>query len=103
VISYRLTPSAKSDLRSIILYTVSEWGIEQNDRYIAKLDECFAKIGRHEFPARRFHKKFPEILVTRCEHHLVFYLKTEPKNPVPIIAVLHERMDLIIRIKSRLK
>ena len=101
--AYNLASSAKSDLRDIALYTIKKWGKEQNDRYMAKLDDCFDKIGRHEFPARHFHRKFPKILVVRCEHHLVFYLRTERDETVPIIAVLHENMDLVTRIKSRHK
>jgi hypothetical protein len=36
-----------------------------------------------------------------CEHHYVFFTKP-PGAPVLILAVLHERMDLVARLKQRL-
>ena len=70
---------------------------------MALLDVCFDKIGNRELLARRFHKQFPEVLIFHCEHHQVFYLDTPPGEVVPIIAVLHENMDLLKRVKSRLR
>lgn len=37
--------------------------------------------------------------VVPCGRHFVFYLK---KEPAEIIAVLHERMDFLARLKNRL-
>ena len=42
----------------------------------------------------------PLLRVVRCEHHYVFYLKK--KTPV-IIAVLHEKMDVMQRLAGRLE
>jgi toxin ParE1/3/4 len=98
---YQLTPNTRADLRNIARYTKNTWGLEQTAVYRKKLTNCFDKIGRHEFPARCFHLKFPDVLIIRCEHHLVFYLETPLGEQVPIIAVLHKNMDLIKRIKSR--
>ena len=35
-----------------------------------------------------------------AEHHYIFYLRST--TPVVIVAVLHERMDLVNQIKERL-
>jgi len=43
----------------------------------------------------------PSLRVTRCEHHYIFCIWREGA-PAIIIAILHERMDLIARIKDRL-
>ena len=45
----------------------------------------------------------PEKLrVIRCEHHYVFYCLRKGQCPL-IIAVLHENMDLLSRLRARLR
>ena len=98
---YELTEDADSDLEEIIRYTLREWGETQAGAYADKLDRCFEKIARKEAVSRNFSKKYPQALVTRCEHHYIFYLHPEGGKP-RIFAVLHERMDLLTRLTERL-
>ncbi len=45
---------------------------------------------------------FPALRMARCEHHYVFCL---PRKDAPalIVAIFHERMDLLARLADRLK
>jgi len=99
--AYDLTPAAKQDLREIWLYTVEQWGEAQADRYTGRLEMCFRRIAGHRVRARTFSARYPQVQVTRCQHHYVFYLHSEGQQPL-IIAVLHERMDLLTRLGARL-
>ncbi len=99
--SYELTEGADSDLEEIARYTIRQWGEKQARQYADKLGRCFGKIARKAVVARTFSEKYPNALVTRCEHHYVFYLHPEDKRPI-IFAVLHERMDMLARLKERL-
>ena len=99
--NYKLTPSAKKDLREISRYTIKEWGIEQNKKYMQLLNVCFDEIGKGEIIERLFKAAGPDIYVKRCKHHFVFYLRERSSRAV-IFAVLHEQMDLIARLKKRL-
>ena len=101
MLSYDLTPAAEADLEEIARYTTLEWGPEQATRYIDKLHECFQKIAKKRVIGKTFSKRFPNVSVTRCEHHYMFYLHVKQTKPV-IIAVLHERMDMLARLKDRL-
>jgi len=98
---YELTEDADSDLAEIIRYTLREWGENQARAYADKLERCFEKIARKEAVSRNFSKKYAQALVTRCEHHYIFYLHPEGEKP-RIFAVLHERMDLLTRLTERL-
>ncbi len=107
--SYELTKSADSDLEDIVRYTIKNWGEQQTRFYLEKLHSCFQKIGNNEVIGRVFSERFPQARVTRCEHHYVFYLILEDRssdpnveNPPRIFAVLHERMDMLARLKERL-
>ena len=82
-------------------YRVEQWRERQADRYTGRLETCFGRIARRPRPIRSFSERYPQVRVTRGEHHYVFYVQPEGQNPL-IIAVLHERMDMLARIGKRL-
>ncbi len=98
---YRLTPDAEDDLLQIAAYTIETWGPGQADRYEAALVQCFGAICRGDAHSRLPIPRRPEIRVTRCRHHYVFSFHADDAPPL-IIAVLHENMDLVTRLRKRL-
>lgn len=98
---YELTPAAKRDLRAIWIYTEEQWGEPQADRYLGHLEACFRRLAGGRARARAFSGQYPHVRVTRCQHHYVFFIPREGQPPL-VIAVLHERMDLLGRIGERL-
>ncbi|GJL51199.1 type II toxin-antitoxin system RelE/ParE family toxin [Candidatus Nitrospira salsa] len=100
MLSYELTKDAEADLEEIIRYTTLTWGLEQAERYFKNLQRCFNKIGTRQDTRKSFHKHLPQAFVVPCEHHYVFYLLPKQSKP-QIIAVFHERMDLMHRLKER--
>lgn len=97
---FKLTPAARTDLADIARYTADKWGKRQALKYADLLDQCFQQIAEEKDISKTIlpHNEF--VRVCRCEHHCVFYFRQE-KDPV-ILAVLHEKMDLIERLKERL-
>ena len=100
--AYELTPAADSDLAEIARYTIETWGVPQARRYEARLKHHFALIARGKARTRVFLKHRPELLVSRCEHHYVFH-RIRPEGRPLIIAVFHESMDLMSRMRKRLE
>jgi plasmid stabilization system protein ParE len=98
---YQLTPKADDDLSGIAGYTIVTRGEEQAEYYAGKLRSCFEAIGRGKARSRKLLKTRPDLLVIRCEHHYVFYRLRKGQSPL-IIAVFHENMDLMIRLRNRL-
>jgi plasmid stabilization system protein ParE len=98
---YVLTSSAEDDLKDIARYTLKQWGKKQSLQYATLLETRFLEIADRTSFSRPFSESYPQIRVTRCEHHYIFYLHPEGKRPC-IIAVLHERMDRVARLKNRL-
>ena len=45
---------------------------------------------------------YPELCMAHCEHHYLFCLPRE-KAPALIVAIFHERMDLMARVVERLR
>lgn len=99
---FELARSAESDIRSIAIYTLEKWGARQATRYAAILDAHFEAIANGKARTRVFLQHRPELLVSRVEHHYVFHLNRRKQCPL-ILAVLHENMDLMTRLRDRLR
>jgi len=98
---YRLTPAAQDDLREIARHTLAKWGKAQALRYGETLEKRFQAIADKTALRRTFSERFPQVFVTRCEHHYIFFLHPEGQ-PSCILAVLHERMDFVAWLGKRL-
>jgi plasmid stabilization system protein ParE len=70
-------------------------------QYASLLETRFLEIASRAAFSRPVSERYPQIQVIRCEHHYVFYIHSEGKAPC-IIAVLHERMDMLAKLKDRL-
>ncbi len=90
--SFRLTELARQDLRSIGRYTQANWGREQRNIYLSKIDASFHLLasdperGRACDEIRSGYRKY------RVGRHVIFYLLSAAG--IEIIRVLHDRMDL---------
>ena len=100
MLPYILTKDADVDLEEIIRYTTLKWGPDQAKKYFKKLQRCFDRIGNKQVAMKSFHKRLPQTFVIPCEHHYIFYLLPKQSKP-QIIAVFHERMDIVNRLKER--
>lgn len=98
---YELSPDAERDLFAIAAYTFEQWGVTAAERYEAALTACLLGLAIGRLRARRPLAHRPDVLVRRCEHHFVFVLRRKQK-PLLVLAVLHESMDLLQRLRARL-
>jgi toxin ParE1/3/4 len=71
-------------------------------RYVAKLEEGIARLASRKGIFKDMSALYPALLMARCEHHYVFCLPRE-RSPALIVAIFHERMDLMARLADRLK
>ncbi|KAF1366628.1 type II toxin-antitoxin system RelE/ParE family toxin [Yokenella regensburgei] len=99
--AYILTTDAEADLRGIIRYTRKQWGTAQVRRYIVRLEHGIADLAAGRGSFRDMSELFPELRMIHCEHHYVFCL---PRGSAPalVVAIFHERMDLMARLSERL-
>lgn len=97
--NYQLTLAAEDDLRGIWRYTYDKWGPEQADMYLDQIGDCLDAIGLGRVHSRSSDKLPDGVYVYRCQKHFIFWIDID--NLI-IIAVLHERMDVVERLKDRL-
>ncbi len=100
--NFELAEAAEADLKAIALYTISKWGARQAVRYGAAFDAHFEAIAKGTARTRIFLPHRSELKVSRVEHHFVFHLERKNRCPL-ILAVFHENMDLMSRLRSRLE
>ena len=99
---YVLTEAAESDLRAIVRYTRKKWGNAQVRQYIAKLEKGMASLAGGQGVFKDMSDLFPDLRMGWYEHHYIFCLPREDA-PALIVAIFHERMDLMTRLDDRLK
>ncbi len=99
---YVLTVAAELDLRGIVRYTRKQWGDAQVRRYVATMERGIARLAAGQGVFKDMSALFPALRMGRYEHHYVFCLPREGA-PALIVAIFHERMDLMTRLAERLK
>lgn len=93
--------AAAADLREISRYTLDQWGEAQARRYIEQLDDAAAAVSDGRGVFKDWSDVLPGLRVAHVGRHHIFCLP-RPDAPALILAILHERMDILDRLKSRL-
>jgi len=98
---YLLTKAAEADLRAIIHYTRQQWSDARTQKYITMLEQGMAALSLGKGYFKDISDLIPDLRMAHCGHHYIFCLP-RPHAPAIIIAIFHERMDLMTRLKHRL-
>lgn len=86
------TEKARADLDDILDYTLSEYGLEQAERYVTQLQATFNTLEAQPRLARERPEFTPPVRIHHHAHHLIVYL-VKDTGGLLIVRVLHERMD----------
>lgn len=99
--AYKLSIDAENDLDEIWYYTFLKWSENKADEYLDELTICCRNISEKKYLWKKLIDIHPDLKYMQCKHHFIFFLIDHDTKPL-IIAVLHERMDMILRVKKRL-
>lgn len=98
---YNLTEEAAEDIRRVVRYTLRQWGSAQVERYRSDLKQCLKQVAEIPGIGKTFSERLPDVRALHCRHHFIFYLNGKRQPPL-VIAILHERQDLVARLADRL-
>ncbi len=101
-VTYVLTAAAEADLRDIIRYTRKRWGDDQTRSYVAKLTLGIERIAAGQGASKDMAAIYPGLRMVHFEHHYIFCLLRD-EVPALVVAIFHERLDLMTRLSDRLK
>lgn len=100
--SFVYAPEAQAELREIVRYTARQWGAAQARVYARQIDEAADDLATGRGIFKDFGAVLPGLRVKAVGSHFVFCVLRSGK-PALVLAVLHQRMDLMARLKARLK
>ncbi len=98
--SYFLGPHADQQLDEIYEYTTTQFGEDQADRYVGLLFRYFSDVSEKNVIWRAVPAEFGVGgYFGKCEHHFVYW-KVLSTGEVGFVAILHERMHQIGRLRE---
>lgn len=98
---FELSYLADCDIAGIIGYTIEKWDIDQAIRYVGVLDAHFEAIGKGDARTKAVFGHRTDLRLSRCQKHVIFHQERAGNCPL-ILAVFHERMELMVRLSDRL-
>lgn len=99
---YERSPVVDEDWQSIVDYTFDEYGEAQVRKYTQGLLKCMDSMsqGEGQFKDKKVLRR--TVRIKHCQKHYIFGV-IKPDVPMLVIAIFHERMELMKRLKKRLK
>ena len=88
---YKLSGKASADVEDIFEYTIVNFGIEQAQRYLLGMGDCFQALTENALRGREASELAPELRRYEYQSHVVFYREMEQYTL--IVRVLHKGMD----------
>jgi len=99
--SYELSKETENDWYNIVGYTLSNFGKRQVKKYTKSLLKCLDDLVNEVGQFKVIDVSGYQVIIKHCQKHYIFGL-VRNNEPLLIIAILHEQMDLMQRLKSRL-
>ena len=99
--TYELSNKAKQDLDKIIEYTVEKHGGSQMFRYVDQIEQAAEKLAAGSCHYKKLESIHSQLRIKKAGKHYVFGLMRS-NNPMLVLAIFHEQMDLMRRLEGRL-
>jgi len=95
---YRLTNEALKDLEDIWAFTYKKWSVDQADRYYNLIINEIEFVTSNPLSGRSMDHIKDGYRSSTVKSHLVFY-KINPDKTIEIVRILHQKMDVLNRMK----
>lgn len=99
---YERSHTALRDWQDIVEYTLDQHGVAQAEKYAAGLIQCMEAMAQETGHLKDIDVGGRIVRIKHCQKHYIFAL-IRKNAPMIVIAIFHERMDLMTRLKDRLQ
>ncbi len=99
---FRQTQAALEDWQGIVEYTLDKYGEKQTRKYLRGLQDCMKTMTKGEGHYKDIKIQAHTVRVKHCQKHYIFGLM-QSDEPMLVLAIFHERMELMKQLKKRLK
>ena len=97
---YIISHQANHDLENIWLYTFENWSVEQADRYLGLILDEIEYISTNPDAGTDFSSIRKGYYRSKVKSHFIFYKINEKNKVLEIIRILHQSMDIDIRLNK---
>ena len=97
---YKISQEASRDIENIWLYTIEKWSIAQADRYFNLIMDEIEYLAKNPKSGKDYSKVRKGYFRSQVKSHFVFYKINWKKEEIEIIRILHQRMDIEIRLNE---
>ncbi len=98
---YEISKAAEKDWDGIVRYTLEKFGNRQVQEYTTSLLRCLDELSQSKGQFKEMIFSGHKVLIKRCQKHSIFAL-SQTNRPLLVLAIFHEQMDLMKRLKNRL-
>ena len=88
---YEFTEQAERDLKSILDYTLEQWGRAQADKYLDGIEALVDNLAANPDLGAKRDNLLEGVLSFPYVSHVLYYIKQA--HGITILRVLHQRMD----------
>jgi len=99
--TYVYTRQAEAELREIVRYTTRQWGVAQARVCARQIDAVAVALAAGQGVFKDWGDLLPGLRVQAAGSHYEFCVH-RPGQAALILAILHQSMDLMARLKDRL-
>ena len=100
--SFEYALEAQTELAEIVRYTAQQRGAAQAKEYAGQIDDGAADLAIGKGVYKDWDAVLSGLRVKAVGSHFIFCV-IRPGKPALVLAILHQRMDLMARLKGRLK
>ena len=99
---YEISAAAAEDWEGIVNYSLNQHGEKQTLKYMQELQKGTEQLAEGEGYYKNMETLYPNMRLKHCNHHYIFGLMRK-NAPMLVVAIFHERMNLMVQLKKRLK
>lgn len=99
MLEIEILPLARSELKSIGVFTARKWGTDQAKRYLQGLGREIQRLSSHPELGTQCEEIRPVYRYLRIHRHLVFYRAQAQR--IEIVRVLHDAMGAVAHLRER--
>ncbi len=99
---FREAQASLEDWKGIVEYTLDKHGEKQTRKYMRGLQDCMEAMAVSEGHYKDMQVQSHTVRVKHCQKHYIFGI-LQDGEPMLVLAIFHERMELMKRLKKRLK
>jgi toxin ParE1/3/4 len=97
---YKISQAANKDIENIWLYTIEKWSIEQADRCFNLIMDEIEYLAEYPKSGKSYNIVRKGYFRSQIKSHFIFYKINRENQEIEIIRILHQRMDIEIRLND---